>query len=340
MPGLAIGNEVVEEIMGKCNIEEPIYNLPALGHFARVAAAVGQDFKHGEVMASSSSRGGGSWPKIIRQLMSSKLGFIVNGIPSSSVKNVCMGALHIFTHIPVQLLSSKKRHFSTTTVDLTVPPKAGTSSSSIVEGPTSHSNIDTVIFAFTSAPHLVSGNNLRNNGGILGKPNNTDCFCCSAVFPLDNSLATSTIPTYESSSVHLLLDCHLAHLPNVSLQPAMNARSIQLSLCTRFPSLVSTCAVRLALLAPLLPSTAPFLSFHFPLAPRFVLVHPRDVPRRPSIAKVDRSSQVHTSVSDPSRVNFRIYPDAFQAPGASGTLADWCRRKWRHPTRPGMDSSA
>lgn len=42
-------------------------------------------------MAGSSLSGGGTWPKIISQDKSSKLGFIVTGNPKPSVKNFCVG---------------------------------------------------------------------------------------------------------------------------------------------------------------------------------------------------------------------------------------------------------
>lgn len=61
-------------------------------------------------MTWSSSMGGGLWPNTISQLKSSKLGFMVSGMPSSSVKKVCTGALHKLTHMPAHLLSARYLH--------------------------------------------------------------------------------------------------------------------------------------------------------------------------------------------------------------------------------------
>ncbi len=82
----------------------------SLWHFDLSSTPVAHSFKHAACMTSSSCRGAGVSPKTISQLNSSKLGFIVRGMPSSSVKKVCTGALHKFTHIPAHLLSAKYLH--------------------------------------------------------------------------------------------------------------------------------------------------------------------------------------------------------------------------------------
>lgn len=84
----------------------------SFGHTSEAWLDVGQYVvQHFCLNTRSSSNAGGVCPKIIRQLMSSKLGSIVKGMPSSFVKKYCVGILHEFTQRPVHPLVSRYRHF-------------------------------------------------------------------------------------------------------------------------------------------------------------------------------------------------------------------------------------
>lgn len=74
-------------------------------------AALHAIVKQGCTATASSRTGGGACPKIISQDSVSKLGFIVSGIPKSSVKKDCVGTLHMLVHRPTQPLASRYRHF-------------------------------------------------------------------------------------------------------------------------------------------------------------------------------------------------------------------------------------
>ena len=63
--------------------------------------------RQGCVYASSSSRGGGGWPKIMSQDRSSKLGFMVSGRPQFSLKNCWVEVLHRLVHAVTQVLASR-----------------------------------------------------------------------------------------------------------------------------------------------------------------------------------------------------------------------------------------
>jgi hypothetical protein len=67
-------------------------------------------------VGSASGGGGGGWPQIISQPPVSKLGVMVRGSPSSSVKKDCVGSWQRPTHMPLQPLSSRNRHRSITTL--------------------------------------------------------------------------------------------------------------------------------------------------------------------------------------------------------------------------------
>lgn len=69
-----------------------------VGGAARTALATAQVAKQGELNAGSSSRGGGSCPKMSSHERSSKSGFMYSGTPISFRKKRCVGTLQMLTH--------------------------------------------------------------------------------------------------------------------------------------------------------------------------------------------------------------------------------------------------